>query len=102
MDFIFDILAEIFAEVFCDCFISTYTAFVPDKKISHKMKQTIEIVAGAISIILFICLIFGGAMLLDTKGKSELGKILIGFPIVYFLTAVILGIRKLVKKAKKS
>ena len=101
MDIIFDFLFEIFAEVLCESFLSLYTAFTPDKKISPKTKKTVEVIAGATGFVLFICLIFGGAMLLDSKGKSDLGKILIGFPIVYFLTAMVLFIKKLVKRAKK-
>ena len=67
----------------------------------EKKREKYKFIVVVVTVILLILLVIGGVMLLETKGKSELGKILIGFPIVYILTAVVLLIRKLVKRAEK-
>ena len=101
MDIMFEGLIEFFAEIFCEGFLSASTEIVPYEKLPRKKREKYKFIVVVISVILFILLVIGGVMLLETKGKSELGKILIGFPIVYILTAVALLIKKLVKRAKK-
>ncbi len=101
MDIIFEVIVEFFAELFCEGFLSASTEIVPYDKLPREKREKYEFIVVVISVILLISLFIGVIMLLQTKGKSELGKILIGFPIVYILTAVVLLIKKLVKRAKK-
>ena len=102
MDAIFEMLFEFFAELFCEVLSSAFTdEFVPYEKLPKKKRERYKFIVSIVSGVLFVSLIVGGGMLLGTNGKSELGKILIGFPIVYFLTAVVLLIRKFVKQRKK-
>ena len=101
MDIIFEGLLEFFAELFCEGFLSASTEIVPYEKLPRKKREKYKFIGVVISVILLILLVIGGVMLLETKGKSELGKILIGFPIMYILTAVVLLVKKLVKRAKK-
>lgn len=101
MDIIFESIVEFFAEMFCEGFLSASTEIVPYDKLPREKREKYKFIAVVISVILLILLVIGGVMLLETKGKSELGKILIGFPIVYILTAVVLLVKKLVKRAKK-
>ena len=100
MDIIFEVIVEFFAEMFCEGFLSASTEIVPYDKLPREKREKYKFIVVLISVILLILLVIGGVMLLETKGKSELGKILIGFPIVYILTAVVLLIKKLVKRAK--
>ena len=100
MDIIFEVIVEFFAEMFCEGFLSASTEIVPYDKLPRDKREKYKFIVVLISVILLILLVIGGVMLLETKGKSELGKILIGFPIVYILTAVVLLIKKLVKRAK--
>ena len=100
MDIIFEVIVEFFAEIFCEGFLSASTEIVPYDKLPRVKREKYKFIVVLISVILLILLVIGGVMLLETKGKSELGKILIGFPIVYILTAVVLLIKKLVKRAK--
>ena len=100
MDIIFEVIVEFFAEIFCEGFLSASTEIVPYDKLPREKREKYKFIVVLISVILLILLVIGGVMLLETKGKSELGKILIGFPIVYILTAVVLLIKKLVKRAK--
>ena len=100
MDIIFEVIVEFFAEIFCEGFLSASTEIVPYDKLPRDKREKYKFIVVLISVILLILLVIGGVMLLETKGKSELGKILIGFPIVYILTAVVLLIKKLAKRAK--
>lgn len=101
MDIIFEVIVEFFAELFCEGFLSASTEIVPYDKLPREKREKYEFIVAVISVILLIALFIGVIMLLQTKGKSELGKILVGFPIAYILTAVVLLIKKLVKRAKK-
>lgn len=101
MDIIFDVIVEFFAELFCEGFLSASTEVVPYEKLPHEKLEKYKFIVVVVSVILLVLLVIGGVMLLETKGKSELGKILIGFPIVYILTAVVLLIKKLVKRVEK-
>lgn len=101
MDIIFEAIVEFFAEVFGEGFLSASTEAVPYDKLPREKRGKYKSIVVVVSAILSILLIIGVVMLLETKGKSELGKILIGFPIVYFLTAVILLIKKLIKRNNK-
>ena len=101
MDIIFEAIVEFFAEVFGEGILSASTEVVPYDKLPREKREKYKFIVVVVSVILLILLNLGGVMLLKTKGKSELGKILIGFPIVYFLTAVILLVKKLVKRDNK-
>lgn len=102
MDVVFEMILEFFAELFCEGLTSVFTdEFVPYEELPRKKRERYNFIAGVISIVMFVLLIVGGIMLLETKGKSDLGKILIGFPIVYILTAVVLLIRRRIRRKKK-
>lgn len=101
MDIIFEVLVELFADLFCEGFLSASTEVIPYDELPREKREKYKFIVVVISVILLILLVIGGVMLLETKGESELGKILIGFPIVYTLTALILLIKKYVKRARK-
>ena len=99
MDTIFEGIIEFFGELFCEGFLSASTEFVPYEKMPKEKKNKYKFIVAAVSAILLGLLVIGGVMLLETKGKSELGKILVGFPIVYILTVVVLLVKMLVNDA---
>ena len=102
MDVVFELVFEFLAELFCEGLTSVFTeAFIPYTELPRKKREKFEFIVCIVSIVMLVLLIIGGIMLLETNGKSELGKILMGFPIVYILTAVVLLIGKLVKRKKK-
>lgn len=100
MDFIVDFFVEFFMEIVVEGFVSAGTEVVPYEKLPKGKKDAITVVAVIVSVLLLLSLIIGGVMLLETKGESDLGKVLIGFPIVYFLTGIILKIVRFMKKRK--
>lgn len=102
MDVVFEIIFEFFAELFCEGLTSVFTdEFVPYEELPRKKREKYKFIVFVVSVVMFVSLIVGGIILLETKGESELGIILVGFPIVYILTAVVLLIRKSVKRRKK-
>ena len=101
MDFVFEVLVEFFAELFCEGFLSASTEIIPYEKLPRKKREKYKFIVAAVSGVLLVLLVIGGIMLLETNGKSELGKIFVGFQTVYVLTTVVLLIKKLVKRKKK-
>ena len=98
MEFIFDILVEAFFEFFGEGFISLCSAFVPQKVISEKEKKIIGYVCLTVSLILFIALFAGIIILVETKGQSFWGWLLICLNIIYLLAGITL---KIVSHTKK-
>jgi lysylphosphatidylglycerol synthetase-like protein (DUF2156 family) len=96
LEFIFEFLAELIGEIV----ISASTEAIPYEKLPKRKRKKYMFIVAVITAALLISLVVGIAMLLETKGESALGKMLIGFPIVYFLIILELAIRKCMKKAK--
>ena len=97
MEFIFEFFFELVVEIFGEAFFSAGGEFVPDEKLLGKKKKLVTGIVIVTSLVLLICLIIGGVMLLETKGTSVLGKILVGFPIVYFVMGVMLKVKRAIK-----
>ncbi len=98
MEFIFDILVEAFFELFCEGFVSLYSAFVPQKVVSEKGKKIIGYVCLAFLLALFAGLFVGIIILVETKGQSFWGWLLICLNIIYLLTGITLKILSHIKK----
>ena len=96
MEFIFDILVEAFFELFGEGFISLCSAFVPQKVVSEK--KIIGYVCLAVSLVLFVGLFAGIIILVETKGQSFWGWILICLNIIYLFTGITLKIVSCIKK----
>lgn len=98
MEFIFEVLVEAFFELFGEGFISLCSAFIPQKTITEKGKKIISCVCLAISLLLFIGLFIGIAILVETKGQNFWGWLLISLNIIYLLTGITLKIVSCIKK----
>ena len=98
MDFIFDGLFEAILEIFGEGFISLCSAFVPQKVVSEKRNKIIGYVCLAISLLLFIGLFIGIAILVETKGQNFWGWLLISLNIIYLLAGITLKIISNIKK----
>ena len=97
MEVVVEFLFELLIEGFVEAFLSSGEEFIPEKKLSGKKGTIIRIIVIAITLLLGISLVVGVAMLLETKGESVLGKMLAGFPVVYFVTGIILKVIKIIK-----
>ena len=98
MELLFDILVEAIFEIFAEGFIALYSAFVPQKVVSEKGKKIIGYVCFAISLVLFVGLFAGIIILVETKGQSFWGWLLISLNIIYLLTGITLKIISHIKK----
>lgn len=92
MEFLLDAFVEFFIELLCDPFLSLSSAFVPQKKLSEKVKRMIGYVLFVVSFALFFGLIIGIFILFKSDGKSFWGWLLISLCVVFFLTGMILKI----------
>ena len=98
MEFLFDILVDTFFELFGEGFISLCSAFIPQKVVSEKRKKIIGYVCLAISLILLVGLFAGIIILVETKGQSFWGWLLISLNIIYLLAGITLKIISHIKK----
>ena len=96
--FLFDILVEAFFEIFSEGFIALCSAFIPQKVASKKRKKIIGYVCLAISLILLVGLFAGIIILVETKGQSFWGWLLISLNIIYLLAGITLKIISHIKK----
>ena len=93
-----DILVEAFFEIFSEGFIALCSAFIPQKVVSEKRKKIIGYVCLAISLILLVGLFAGIIILVETKGQSFWGWLLISLNIIYLLAGIALKIISHIKK----
>ncbi len=98
MEFLVDILVEAFFELFGEGFIALCSAFVPQKVVSDRGKKIIGYVCLAISLVLFIGLFAGIIILVETKGQSFWGWLLISLSVIYLLAGITLKIVSHIKK----
>ena len=98
MGFLFDILVEGFFELFGEGFIYLCSAFVPQKVVSEKGKKIIGYICLAILLILLVGLFAGIIILVETKGQSFWGWLLISLNIIHLLAGITLKIISHIKK----
>ena len=97
MEFLFDILVDAFFELFGEGFISLCSAFIPQKVVSEKRKKIIGYLCLAISLVLLVGLFAGIIILVETKGQSFWGWLLISLNIIYLLAGIALKILSHIK-----
>lgn len=98
MDLIFDVLIEVVFGIFCEGIIDLSSAFVPQKVISEKRKKIIGYVCLVISLVLLVGLFAGIIILVETKGQSLWGWLLISLNMIYLLAGITLKIISHIKK----
>lgn len=98
MDFIVDVLVEAIFEIFTEGFLALYLTFAPQKVLTEKGKKIIGYIFLAISVVLLVGLFIGIVILLETKGQSFWGWLLIVLNIIYIITGITLKIVSHVKK----
>jgi len=96
MEFVLDILVEAFIEIFGEGFITLCSAFVP--QVSEKGKKIIGFVCLVISLVLFLGFFAGISILVETKGESFWGWLLISLSVIYLLAGITLKIVSHIKK----
>jgi len=92
MDFIVDFLVEAFLELFGEGFVSLCSAFIPNKALSGKSQRIIGIIFLIIALALFVGLIVGIVLLIETSGQSFWGWLLISLSLIYIVSGIVLKI----------
>lgn len=98
MEIIFEFLTELFLEIFAEGFVAICSAFVPKKMITEKSQKIIRYICLVVSILLFIGLLIGIAILTETNGKNFWGWLLISLTIIYLFVGITLKIISCIKK----
>lgn len=98
MDFIVDVLAEGFFELFAEGFVSLCSAFILKKILSDRLQRIIGIMFLVIALALFIGLIVGIVLLVETSGQSFWGWLLISLSVLYVVSGIALKIVSHIKK----
>lgn len=98
-----DILVEILFEVFCEGFISLVDVFLPKQPKSHGLRGAITIVFLLLACALLVGLVIGVVLLLENRGSSFWGWLLVSANVVYVSTALLLKFcRRKQEKGKKA
>ena len=85
-----DCLVEGFLELFGEGFVYLCSAFVPNKNISERAHRIIGIVVLFVSLALFVGLIVGIFLLVETNGQSFWGWLLISLSVIYIVGGIAL------------
>lgn len=93
-----DCLVEGFLELFGEGFVYLCSAFVPNKNISERAHRIIGIVVLFVSLALFVGLIVGIFLLVETNGQSFWGWLLISLSVIYIVGGIALKIFFHIKK----
>ena len=98
MDFLMDFLVEVVFNVFAEGFISLAAAFMPNKAFSPRTEKILTIIFSLIGICLFVLLVVGAVILIESRGDNIMGWILTGVCAIYVVLAIV---SKIVAKTKK-
>lgn len=98
MDIFIDIMVEILFEIFANGFMSAACVFFPNHTMSAKAERNLSIVFCLLGLFMFILLIVGGILLIDSRWCSTIGWVLLGTSVGYMVLALVLRLIKLPKK----
>ena len=97
MDFVAGCLVEAFFELFAEGYVSLISAFMPNREMSDRAQKAIGIVLLIVGLLLFVGLIAGIILLVESGGTSALGKTFVGINIAYVVVSVVLKIVSCIK-----
>lgn len=101
MEFLVDILVEIVLGVCGEGFVNLTTSFLPVDNLSKKAKTVLYTIFGLIGMAIFVMIIVGIFLLLESNGASVLGRVFIGVSAAYVAAATVLKIISNRKEKKK-
>ena len=98
MDEIFEIIFDLVVEIVVEGFLNLYRAFLPSKVVSPIAYKAIRMVALMISFTLFVLLIIGIGLLIESGATSVLGWVLVSLYILYVILAIVAWVFSVVRK----
>lgn len=98
MDFLIDFLLEVVFNVFADGFVALAGIFMPNKTLSPRTEKILTIIFSLIGLCLFVLLVVGIIVLVESHGDSLIGWIFMGVSIIYVVLSIIARIVIKIKK----
>ncbi len=98
MDEIFEIIFEFVVEIVVEGFLNLYKAFLPSKVVSPIAYKVIKMVALIISATLFVLLIIGIGLLIESGATSVLGWVFVSLYGLYLVLAIVAWVFSAVRK----
>lgn len=89
MGLILDVIIYVVFEFLGEFFVSVFTAFIPSRKLSIKDYRIIFVVGLIISVFLFVGLVYGIILLVESNAQSVLGWIFVSLAVIYVLTGIV-------------
>ena len=100
-EFLLAFLEPVFEGVI-DGVVGSAHYLIPGRKLSGKAKRVIAYVICFLGLAVLISLIFGIIFLVDNKGESVAGRIMVSVAVAYFLVLILLRIVAVVYKRAQS
>lgn len=98
MSFIVDILVEFLLNIFAEGFVALAASFMPKRNLSKRAQNIISIVSCLIGAAMFVLLIVGIVLVVESSAGNIFGWIFIGICVAYIILAITLKIIYVVKK----
>ena len=92
MEFIFELVFEFLFEFFGEIFLNLYTVFLPHREISESVYRIVKTVLVIISVVLFILMLIGVILLIDSSAKSVLGWVFVSSYVLYIVTSIVVWV----------
>lgn len=87
-----DCIVELLFEIFFEGFISLCEEFIPKKLRSGKTRRVITVAFLILATALFVGLVFGVIALVEYRGRSLFGWIMVGLTAAYLIAGVLLKV----------
>ena len=98
MDFLIDFLVEVVFNVFAEGFVSLAAAFMPNKVLSSRTEKILTVIFSLLGICLFVLLVVGIVMLVESHGDNLIGWIFMGVCTIYVVLSIVARIVTEIKK----
>ena len=89
MEVILEIIFEFAFEIVGEGLLNLYRVFLPNKSISPTAQKVIKAIHVTISVVLFVLLLVGILLLIESGGTSVLGWVFVSLYALYIVIAII-------------
>ncbi len=98
MDFLVDFLVEAVFNIFAEGFVAFSAAFMPNKALSPRTEKILAVIFSLIGLCLFVLLVVGVVMLVESHGDNPIGWFFIGACAIYVVLSIVARIVAKIKK----
>lgn len=87
---IIEFIVELLFELLVEGFVCLCDAFVPLKLRSERSRLIISVIFFVLALLLFVGLVSGVIMLVESRGKSIFGWVMVGLSAAYVISGVLI------------